>query len=212
MNRLPSPGVESSSMRPSCASTSRRVSASPRPVPSDRWLPPPTWRNSSNTAAWSSGPIPIPLSLIRWLFRRVALTYGFVIMPRRDALRLGRASALRELLRALEAGPIAITPEGLQASGRLMEPQEGVGRFLGMASRREPLLPAGVWEDDEGALHVRFGPVFRLPRATHELPGPEEDRRMARDVMVEIGRLLPAAYWGAYEDDLRTAEGAPVVE
>ncbi|MBI5288852.1 MAG: hypothetical protein HY873_07755 [Chloroflexi bacterium] len=172
-------------------------------------LPEIRWTFTSEYLGLRAGPIPIPMRLIRWLFRRVSLVYGFVVMPRREELRLGRASALRELLRALDAGPIAITPEGLESSGRLIEPQEGVGRFLGMASRREPLLPAGLWEDDAGTLHARFGPAFRVTRATHELPAGEEDRRLARQVMVEIGLLLPREFWGAYEADLTADRSAP---
>jgi len=165
-------------------------------------LPEIRWTFTSEYLGLRAGPIPIPLPLIRWLFRRVALVYGFFIMPRREELRLGRASALRELLRALDAGPIAMTPEGLRSTGRLTEPPEGVGRFLGMASRRAPLLPAGVWEDEEGALRLRFGPTFQLPPPDRELAGEEEDRRLAREVMIAIGRLLPREYWGAYEADL----------
>jgi hypothetical protein len=165
-------------------------------------LPEMRWTFTSEYLGVRAGPVPIPLSLIRWLFRRVALVYGFFIMPRREALRLGRASALRELLRALDEGPIAMTPEGLESSGVLIEPQEGVGRFLGMASRRAPLLPAGIWEDEAGALHVRFGPPFRLARPPHEAPPGDEDRHLAREVMVAIGRLLPRDYWGAYEADI----------
>jgi len=175
-------------------------------------LPEMRWTFTSEYLGQHIGPVPIPLTLIRWLFRRVAQVYGFIIMPRREELRLGRASALRELLRALDAGPIAMTPEGLRSSGRLTEPPEGVGRFLGMASRRAPLLPAGAWEDDEGVLHLRFGPAFHLAAADRTRAPDIEDRRLSRATMVEIGRLLPPEYRGAYETELGAGgagKGAP---
>src|SRR6266850_1297590 len=61
-NVLPLPGVLSSEIRPPCSSTKRFVRVSPSPVPS-RERSRPTCRNSSNTPAWSSGAIPMPLSL-----------------------------------------------------------------------------------------------------------------------------------------------------
>ena len=51
-------------IRPPCSSTNFLASVSPSPVPSClRASSRPTWRNSSKMAAWSSGAIPIPVSL-----------------------------------------------------------------------------------------------------------------------------------------------------
>jgi len=49
---------------PPCSSTNFLAKVNPSPVPSllCAWSPP-TWRNSSKIFAWSSGEIPIPLSL-----------------------------------------------------------------------------------------------------------------------------------------------------
>src|SRR5687768_14305608 len=59
----PLPGVLSSRIAPPCSSTKRLVSARPRPVPSAFLiLSRPTCLNSSNTAAWSSGAMPMPVS------------------------------------------------------------------------------------------------------------------------------------------------------
>jgi hypothetical protein len=58
----PLPGSLSSQSRPPCSSMNLREIASPRPVPSIRAALAPTCRNSSNTASWSSGAIPTPVS------------------------------------------------------------------------------------------------------------------------------------------------------
>src|SRR6266850_4927269 len=60
-NVLPLPGLLSSEIRPPCSSTKRFVRVSPSPVPS-RERSRPTCRNSSNTPAWSSAAMPIPVS------------------------------------------------------------------------------------------------------------------------------------------------------
>jgi hypothetical protein len=158
------------------------------------------WTFTSEYVGLRAGPVPIPAAFTRWLFSRVALVYRFVIMPRREELRLGRATALRELLRAVDTGAIAITPEGLQSSGRLTVPQEGVGRFLAAVSKRAPLLPVGIAEGDDGVLTVRFGEPFRPESAR---TAPIEDTAVTREIMIAIGHLLPPDYWGAYADELR---------
>src|SRR5262249_51450784 len=53
-----------SQIRPPCSSTNFLASVRPSPVPSRfRAASVPTWRNSSKTVAWSSGAIPMPVSL-----------------------------------------------------------------------------------------------------------------------------------------------------
>src|SRR5215203_598702 len=60
---LPAPAWLSTQMRPPCSSTSRRDSASPRPVPSGRGPSCSACWNSSKIRSWSSGAMPGPSSL-----------------------------------------------------------------------------------------------------------------------------------------------------
>jgi 1-acyl-sn-glycerol-3-phosphate acyltransferase len=143
------------------------------------------------------GPVPIPLWLIRWVFRRVARVYDLVVLPRREELVLARAAALRRFARALTASPVGLTPEG-SGSGRLVEPPSGSGLFLTALCRRSyGLLPVAVWEENN-TLVIRFGEPFRLS-LPEELTREERDRQACEQVMVAIGRHLPKEYWGAYE-------------
>src|ERR1044071_441871 len=76
----PRPGALSTQIRPPCSSTNFFARVRPRPVPSclrvSSW---PTWRNSSKIAAWSSGAMPMPVSVtaistmpFRWVaFRQI---------------------------------------------------------------------------------------------------------------------------------------------
>jgi len=164
------------------------------------------WAFTSEYVGLRIGPIPVPQSFLRWLFRRVALVYGFVTLPRREERVMGRAAALRELRRTVRHTPVGLTPEGLLSSGRLVRPPEGSGLFLATISAGEiPLLPVGLWED-RGALHIRFGPPFHLTLERH-LPRADQDRRASDAVMMAIGRLLPRPYWGAYEPQLLQESG-----
>jgi hypothetical protein len=59
----PTPNSLFTQIRPPCSSMNFRQSVSPNPVPSTFLSAVPTWRNSSNTASWSSGAMPTPVSL-----------------------------------------------------------------------------------------------------------------------------------------------------
>src|SRR5216683_5516496 len=60
----PRPGSLSTQIRPPCNSTNFFARVRPRPVPSClRVSSLPTWRNSSKMAGWSSGAMPIPVSM-----------------------------------------------------------------------------------------------------------------------------------------------------
>jgi hypothetical protein len=160
------------------------------------------WAFTSEYQGRRVGPLPIPMWLIRWLFRRVALVYGFVVIPRREELIVGRAAALRQFERLLRGGsPVALTPEGAAtgATGVLVEPPAGSGRFLlALTKRGAPIVPVAAFEDGT-TLIVRFGAPFQLAAAQGE-HGADADRVLRRDVMVSIARLLPPAYRGAYAD------------
>jgi hypothetical protein len=164
------------------------------------------WAFTSEYVGLHIGPLPVPRSFLRWLFRRVALVYGFVIIPRREELMMGRAAALRALRRAAMRTPIGLTPEGLASSGKLVRPPAGSGLFLAKISRGDvPLLPVGLWEDD-GALRIRFGPPFLLGILS-DVPRAEQDRGARDRIMMSIGRLLPRGLHGEYAEAL-AAQGA----
>ncbi len=155
------------------------------------------WAFTSEHYGRHVGPAPIPVWLIRWVFRRVARVYSLVVLPRREELVMGRATALRQMARTLAQAPVGLTPEAA-GSGRLVEPPRGSGLFLAYLTRRGfPLLPVAVWEEGE-TLVIDFGEPFRLS-VPDGLPTEEQDRLAREQVMVGIGRLLPREYWGAYE-------------
>jgi hypothetical protein len=149
--------------------------------------------------------VPIPLWLVRWVFRRVALVYDLIIVPRREQLVAGRAMALRRFWRALDGGPVGLTPETV-GQGVLVAPPPGAGLLLARLAGRAPLLPVGTWEDDAGALHVRFGAPFTLALrdgASREA----RDEEARTQTMVAIGGLMPRVWWGAYEQEIAMAGG-----
>ncbi len=162
---------------------------------SPRWLMTSEWYN------FRLGPLPVPVWLLRWLFRRLARAYDLVIVPRARERGVGRAAVLRAVLDAVspQGRPLALFPEGI-GTGRLLRPPEGVGLLLlALGERGVPCLPAGLYEE-EGHLVARFGPPF-LPRAEGEKK--EERFGRARDqAMLAIGALLPRGLWGEYTADL----------
>jgi hypothetical protein len=163
------------------------------------------WVITSEWYGHRIGPIPIPAWFIRSVFKRVAKVHGLVVMPRRASLAVGRAAALRRIARIAQREPIGIMPEA-GGSGILTEPPEGSGLFLqGLSERGVPLLPTGVWEEDD-TLIVRFGEPFALSLA--EDGSRQERDRLAREhVMVAVGRLLPPAYWGYYAEAIQRSSG-----
>ena len=159
------------------------------------------WIITSEWYGYHVGPIPIPVWLIRWVFRRVGKVYGVVVMPRQASLAVGRAAVLRRIARIAQREPIGLMPEA-GGSGILREPLEGSGLFLQALSERGlPLVPTGVWEEDD-TLIVRFGEPFTLPVAK-EGSRQEQDRQAREQVMVAVGRLLPPAYWGYYREAIQ---------
>jgi len=144
------------------------------------------------------GILPVPVWLLRWLFRRIARVYGLVIVPRSGERAMGRAAAMRSILEVVDRQqePIGLFPEGL-GKDVLIEAMPGTGLFLNSLSRRGiPILPAGISEED-GALCVRFGPTFTV-EVGREGDKEERDRQAREQVMAHIGRLLPPRMWGPY--------------
>jgi len=179
-----------------CAMFITTVIAERRPLsPAIRWVITSEWYG------YRIGPIPIPLWLIRWVFRRVGKVYGLLVMPRQASRAVGRAAVLRRIARVAQRETIGVTPEA-GGSGILREPLEGSGLFLQALSERGlPLVPTGVWEEDS-TLMVRFGEPFALSVA-REGSRQEQDRRAREQVMVAVGRLLPPAYWGHYREAIQ---------
>ncbi|MEW5719780.1 MAG: hypothetical protein AB1817_14210, partial [Chloroflexota bacterium] len=114
--------------------------------------------------------------LTRWFFGQIGKTYGMILLP--PALDSGEfrgqaTFAIRGAL-ALTRGEnpalIGIAPEGQTGAGFcLRQPPSGAGLFLLLLTHDKiPVLPAGIFEDDNRALTVRFGAPFDL-RAPHNL-------------------------------------------
>src|SRR3990170_2125710 len=133
------------------------------------------------TSAWT---YPDPLRshlltpLTRRLFRRLARTYAFTLMPPMPL--------------------VGLVPEGGDSpEGDLMAPPSGVGRFISLlAARGLELLPAGVFEAD-GALCLRFGKPIAGPFEANADPE-TRDRLAAVRVMKAIASCLPDALRGPY--------------
>lgn len=169
-----------------------------------------SWLFTSEWYGVRFGPLPIPVWVTRWLFRRIGRTYDLVVLPRREELVMARASSLHRVLSMLAKAPIAITPEA-GGTGPLVEPPAGSGLFLSILFQRGyPLFPLAVFEEDL-TLVLRLGKPFRLsmPRG---LPREKADRMAREQTMVALGRLLPRDYWGVYAAEVERSlaeDGAP---
>jgi 1-acyl-sn-glycerol-3-phosphate acyltransferase len=166
--------------------------------PEVRWAMAGEWR------ARPLGPLPWPAPLLRWLFRRVAATYGHIVVPAGDFMSAGRAQAARAMLRALRPptgsaapAPLGLLPEGRNSPDRsLQRPDRSIGRLLLHLCRGDiPVLPAAVCEM-EGALTVTFGPPVRLEPS--QAAGDEAADAALDEVMLAVARLLPPSMHGAY--------------
>ena len=147
--------------------------------------------------------LPVPVWLIRWLFRRLADVYGLIIVPRATASLVGRAAAMRSILQVIDRqqGAIALYPEGI-GKGALINPQPGTGALLLLLSNRGvPVLPVGLFEEG-GVLTARFGPPVLLSVPSN-IDKDARDELARRQMMVTIGRLLPDHLWGAYKADIQ---------
>jgi hypothetical protein len=143
-----------------------------------------------------------PLS--RFTLRQVEKAYGFFAMPAMppDPAEAGqRADVVRRVVSYVRQDPcpvIGLAPEGRDIlEGTLGWPPPGGGRFVQQLARLGlRLFPVGIFEED-GALHLNFGPSFDLC----EPPAPvasQVDRSVARQVMLRIAQLLPPRMWGEF--------------
>jgi 1-acyl-sn-glycerol-3-phosphate acyltransferase len=117
--------------------------------------------------------------------------------------------SLRRSLRLLDAGHVVVLyPEGSRSpDGKLGRPRPGAG-FLARVAR-VPVLPVGVWGTEKvlprgsmrphrSAVHVRVGPVFRLPE--RESDGSRPSSQRCADLMMEhVAAQLPEARRGVFD-------------
>ncbi|HEY3313438.1 MAG TPA: hypothetical protein VGK00_17500 [Anaerolineales bacterium] len=147
---------------------------------------------------------PLGRPLSRFVLERLARVYGFSTMPPmppREKDVEQRARSVRAVLSWLEEADrpvLLLAPEGGdQSGGRLTRPPAGVGRFIDLlAARGLNILPAAGWEQD-GAIHLRFGPLFRLD-VPQKASRDEFDRAASSVVMGAIAELLPEGLRGDY--------------
>lgn len=153
-------------------------------------------------------------SLTRWLFTRMARTWGFVSMPPmppQPQYVPESVRAVRQILSLLDSAPgghkpcIGLAPEGRDSPDEsLIEPPPGAGRLiLHLAEHGLPLLPVGVAEVD-GVLTARFGRAFHL-QVAEEPDRKELDRLASAQVMTAIGAQLPPELWGVYRAQIEVA-------
>jgi hypothetical protein len=187
-----------------------------RPDTPVHWLMTSAWLYRDRLHSWTVTPV------TRWLFTHLAEMYGFVttppvyegwVQPREGAVAVRRFLALAQQARA-RGEVLAIAPEGggeAAHPGCLVTPPPGAGRFLLLLARQTeaaspdaslPLLPVGVAERD-GRLVATFGQSFSL-RPPAALRKAQADAWASRQVMLAIGRLLPADLWGEYAGEIAT--------
>lgn len=163
------------------------------------------WLMTSEWYGYRLGPIPVPVSLLRWLFRRIGRVYGLVIVPRGAERGVGRAAAVRTILDVVRgrSEAIGLFPEAI-GTGHLIQPAPGVGQFLlSLSSRGVPILPVGIFEE-EGQLTAAFGPPFSI-EVPSDVGKEERERRATEQMMVSIGRLLPPELRGVYAEAIAQA-------
>jgi 1-acyl-sn-glycerol-3-phosphate acyltransferase len=147
--------------------------------------------------------------LTHWFFGQISKTYGTIRLPpivgEKGLLSDGAISIRRaiSLTRGEHPQLVGIAPEGQTGDHlSLCKPPPGAGIFLLMLTHNTvPILPAGIFEDDDGVLTVRFGPPYYLS-VPPDTARDERDLKSAGLVMLQIGRLLPERMWGMYRKDI----------
>ncbi len=150
--------------------------------------------------------------LTRWLFGQFAKTYDCIGLPPAldlDEYRGQGASAIHHALTLTRQNPpelIGVSPEGNTGKNLgLCQPPRGAGLLLMLLTHDTiPILPVGIFEDDEQIINVNFGKPFHIA-VPHRLSKTQRDREAARQVMVQIGKLLPERMWGVYRHEIQTA-------
>lgn len=142
--------------------------------------------------------IAVPPRVVRAVFERVFQTYGILAMPSPHTAASARATAMRTAVQQIKEGHIVgLMPEGdVGATPELLEAREGAGAFLLLLAGRVPILPVGLYEEND-RLVADFGSPFQL-EVPAEVPRDGRDR-WARDcIMRAIRDLLPEPLWGVY--------------
>lgn len=143
-------------------------------------------------------PETVTACLLRWSMRR----YDFLMVDRDEVGP--RAPMLRDAYRSLHhAGrAIAIMPEAGDAidGGVLVRGRAGAGPALAwLSAGRVPLLPVGVWVDEDGRFSVSIGPAFTVDRACVD----DYDTDLTTLVMGRVARQLPETLQGVYAGAVR---------
>ena len=146
----------------------------------------------------------------RWFFGQFAKAYGCIGLP--PALNLEQfrgqgASALRHTLTLTHAQPpeiVAVSPEGNTGNNLgLCHPPRGTGLMLMLLTYETlPFLPIGIFENDEERIHINVGEPFHIT-ISHPLSKEERDQEASRQVMIQIGKLLPEHMHGVYRHDIQ---------
>ncbi len=142
------------------------------------------------------------------IFARVARVWDMILVTPAETRDAGADEARRHALRAcLEAlrgeqghsTALIIFPEGLRGgTDGLHTAAPGSGRsLLALAATGTPLLPAAVFEEPGGALHLRIGPAWH-PVPPHGLPKARLDAWAGDDALRRVAALLPEHLRGAY--------------
>ena len=165
-----------------------------------RGAPPTRWMMTDRFHGYRVLGVPVPDALISGLLHRVARTYGLLLVNREE---IGpRATMLRRAFRVLHSDGecVGIAPEAGNAeglTGALVPAMPESGTVLAWLSHGEiPILPIGVWEDEEGRLTARFGEPFTLERTRGT--DSSDPEALTDEIMHAVAALLPSEFRGAY--------------
>ena len=159
------------------------------------------WMMTDRFRGFRVAGVPVPAALTSGLLSLVARIYGLLLVNRDE---IGpRAPMLRRAFRALhrDGQCVGIAPEAGNAeglSGALVPAMPESGGVLAWLSHGEiPILPVGVYDDEDGRLTARFGEPFTLARRKGGAAGRDAETLTER-VMLAIAELLPVELHGVY--------------
>jgi len=146
----------------------------------------------------------------KWLMRAFLNAIGVIYIRRGEVDR----EALRAGLEVLKAGRVlAIAPEGTRSrSGRLQEAKSGAA-YLALRTNAV-IVPVAYWGIERlrewrpwrrPTCHVVIGKPFRLPLPEGKLSSDDLPARTDL-LMIQLGRLLPESYRGAYAERIAAYE------